>query len=449
MRYRRLVTALLGSRTTKELPSQVAAAVEEQENRGEILVKVVQLVIAGVWGLLYLIAPGDRNEDLIIVPFAIGIYLLLNGVGLVWATRRRLPDWSIYFSIVFDIALLYLVVWRIHALLGQPPAFYLNSPTIAFVFVFVSLRALRYQPRFVLVAGAAAAAGWIVMVAYALLWETSGSAGPANQLTNDPVLLRDELEKLSAMLLVTGILALSLYRGRALLLRATTETVAAKRLSRFFDSSVAEDIRSGESPVAPGEGRAREAAILNVDIRGFSRLVEDMRPSDAIAVLAAYQQRVVPIIQAHGGVIDKFMGDGIMATFGAVRPSESYAADALRAMEAILGDLRNWDEIRTLAPLSRRGIGIAISAGPIIFGAVGDRDRLEVTVIGATVNLSAKLEKANKRFGTQSIATRHAYDLAIAQGYLPKQQPEFIDASLEGMDSNTSAAVWRLGERPT
>src|SRR5688572_32530498 len=109
MRYRRLVTALLGSRTTKELPSQVAAAVEEQENRGEILVKVVQLVIAGVWGLLYLIAPGDRNEDLIIVPFAIGIYLLLNGVGLVWATRRRLPDWSIYFSIVFDIALLYLV----------------------------------------------------------------------------------------------------------------------------------------------------------------------------------------------------------------------------------------------------------------------------------------------------------------------------------------------------
>jgi adenylate cyclase len=157
----------------------------------------------------------------------------------------------------------------------------------------------------------------------------------------------------------------------------------------------------------------------------------------------------VPIIQAHGGVIDKFMGDGIMATFGAVRPSESYAADALRAMEAILGDLRNWDEIRTLAPLSRRGIGIAISAGPIIFGAVGDRDRLEVTVIGATVNLSAKLEKANKRFGTQSIATRHAYDLAIAQGYLPKQQPEFIDASLEGMDSNTSAAVWRLGERPT
>jgi adenylate cyclase len=448
MRYLRLRTLLMGPRTSKELPPQIAAAVEEQENHGEILVKVVQLVIAGIWGMLYLIAPGGRNEDLIVVPFAIGIYLLVNGVGLVWATRRRLPDWSVYFSIVFDMALLYLVVWRLHALLGQPAASYLNSPTIAFVYVFVSLRALRYQPRFVLVAGGAAAVGWIAMVVYALLWESSSSVVAANHPANNPLLLRAELEKLFAMLLVTAILALSLYRGRALVILATTETVAAKRLSRFFDSSVAEEIRSGESPIAPGEGRALEAAILNVDIRGFSRLVEDMRPSDAVALLAAYQQRIVPVIQAHGGVIDKFMGDGIMATFGAVRPSESYAADALRAMEAILGDLQTWDEVGSLAPLAHRGIGIAVSAGPIVFGAVGDRDRLEVTVIGAIVNLAAKLEKANKLLGTQSIATRYAYDLAVAQGYVPKREPEFVEASVEGIVSNTPVAVWRPGKDP-
>ena len=136
----------------------------------------------------------------------------------------------------------------------------------------------------------------------------------------DAVLPGAELEKILAMMLVTGIIGLSLYRGRALLVRATTETMAAKRLSRFFDSSVAEDIRSGESPIALGEGRAREAAILNVDIRGFSRLIENLPPSEAIAMLTAYQRRVVPIVQANGGVIDKFMGDGIMATFGAVRP---------------------------------------------------------------------------------------------------------------------------------
>ena len=62
---------------------------------------------------------------------------------------------------------------------------------------------------------------------------------------------------------------------------------------------------------------AREAAIFNVDIRGFSRLAEEIQPTDAIRILSAYQRRVVPIIQRHGGVIDKFMGDGIMAIIAA------------------------------------------------------------------------------------------------------------------------------------
>jgi adenylate cyclase len=444
MRYRRLVTALLGPRTSKTFPTQVAAAIEEQENRGEILVKLIQLVIVAVWGFLYLIAPRVRDDEgFVIIPYAIGIYLVFNTIGLLWAMRRRLPNWSVYFSIVFDMVLLYVVIWRFHVLMDQPPAFYLKAPTLAFVFVFIALRALRFQPSFVLVAGGTATLGWTVMVAYALFEDPNGAVTAKNYIdysTGNAVLPGAELEKLSAMLLVTGILALSLYRGRALLIRATTETVAARRLSRFFDSSVAEDIRSGE--VAPGEGLAREAAILNVDIRGFSGLVADIPPSDAIAVLAAYQRRVVPIIQAHGGVIDKFMGDGIMATFGAVRPSESYAADALRAMEAILGDLRNWGEDRNLAALAHRGIGIAISAGPIVFGAVGDRDRLEVTVIGAMVNLSAKLEKANKALGSESIATRFAFDTAMVQGYVPQWEPEFVEASVDGVAQNTPIAVW-------
>lgn len=444
--YRRWLIPLLGPRTTRELPTQVAAAIEEQENRGEILVKLIQLVIVAVWGFLYLIAPRVRDDEgFVIIPYAIGIYLVVNTIGLAWATRRRLPNWSVYFSIVFDMVLLYVVIWRFHVLMDQPPAFYLKAPTLVFVFVFISLRALRFQPGFVLVAGGTATLGWLVMIAYALFRDPNGAViaqGYIDYSTGNAVLLGAELEKLSAMLLVTGILALSLYRGRALLIRATTETVAAKRFSRFFDSSVAEDIRSGESPIAPGEGLAREAAILNVDIRGFSRMVEDMPPSDAITVLAAYQRRVVPIIQAHGGVIDKFMGDGVMATFGAVRPSESYAADALRAMEAILADIGTWTGDRNLAPLAHRGIGMAVSAGPIVFGAVGDRDRLEVTVIGAMVNLSAKLEKANKLLGTESIATKFAFDTAVIQGYEPARKPEFVEAGIEGVARDTPVAVW-------
>jgi len=284
------------------------------------------------------------------------------------------------------------------------------------------------------------------MVGYAIFGNPAGvhiAGNFVDYATGDAVMPGAELEKILAMILVTGILALSLYRGRTLLIRATTETMAAKRLSRFFDSSVVEDIRSGENPIAPGEGRARDAAIVNVDIRGFSGLIEKMPPSSAISMLTAYQRRIVPIIQANGGIIDKFIGDGIMATFGAVRPSQTYAADALRTMDAIRQDFQAWPADGPLAPITRGGIGLAAAAGPIVFGAVGDNERLEVTVIGATVNLAAKLEKANKKLGTQAVATRETYDAAVRQGYAAPDAPSSGSIVLDGAASQTEIVLWK------
>lgn len=253
---------------------------------------------------------------------------------------------------------------------------------------------------------------------------------------------RTEIDKLLSVLIVTAVLALSLARGRQLLIRATTETAAAQRLSRFFDTTVVERIRSGESEIAPGEGVAREAAILNVDIRGFSRLVEDVPPTEAIHMLSNYQHRIVPIIQSHGGTIDKFMGDGIMATFGAVHPSTTFAADALRAMDATLAESTVWSGDQQLNALIQNGLGVSVCAGPIVFGAVGEKDRLEVTVIGATVNLAAKLEKANKNFDSQATTTRSTYELAVRQGYTAVKTPRHITANIEGIADTLDLVIW-------
>lgn len=446
LRYRRWLIPILGPRTTKTMPTQVEAAIREQENRGEVLAKIFQLFIALVWGLLYFFSPQVRSQSFQIIPAAIGIYVFVNGLLLFWATRRRLPNWAIYFSIIFDMTLLYVVIWRFHVLLDQPAAFYLKAPTMTFVFVFIALRALRYDPRFVLVAGTAAVVGWLVMVGYAMFGDPKRvdlADSFVQYATSDAVLPGAELEKILSMILVSAIIGLSLYRGRALLVRAATETMAARRLSRFFDSSVVEDIRTGENGLLPGEGVARDAAILNVDVRGFSRLIENLSPSEAISILTAYQRRVVPIIQAKGGVIDKFMGDGIMATFGAARASDTYAADAFRTMEAIMADVEEWDLNADLARLARCGIGLSVSSGPIVFGTVGDSERMEVTVIGATVNLAAKLEKANKVFKSKATATRAAFDMAVMQGYVPEQEPDFENADVDGLATGMSLAIWR------
>ena len=113
-------------------------------------------------------------------------------------------------------------------------------------------------------------------------------------------------------------------------------------------------------------------------------------------LLQDYQGRVCPLIVSNGGSIDKFLGDGILASFGAVAASTTAAADALRAADAVLAAADRWADERRAAGLSPLSVGLAVASGRVVFGAVGDGERLELTVIGDAVNFAAKLEKHNK-----------------------------------------------------
>ena len=95
------------------------------------------------------------------------------------------------------------------------------------------------------------------------------------------------------------------------------------------------------------------------------------------------------MVQDNGGVIDKFMGDGVMATFGAVVPNKTYAADALRAIEAAVEAIETWNKQLVAAGKPALDVNAAAASGDLIFAAVGDESRLEYTVIGDTVNLAA------------------------------------------------------------
>ncbi|MBL4628701.1 MAG: adenylate/guanylate cyclase domain-containing protein, partial [Roseicyclus sp.] len=143
----------------------------------------------------------------------------------------------------------------------------------------------------------------------------------------------------------------------------------------------------------------------------------------------------------HGGTIDKFMGDGIMATFGATNPSKTYAADALRALDDIVADLKSWETDPDLSMLSPLCVNLAIATGPVTFGAVGDEHRLEYTVIGAAVNLSAKLEKFNKVLKTNAIVDKASYDTATAQGYSPLTQPGIVNHNIEGTNGKHELCI--------
>jgi adenylate cyclase len=177
-----------------------------------------------------------------------------------------------------------------------------------------------------------------------------------------------------------------------------------------------------ETAIEAGHAVERDAAILMLEIRGFTRFATTVPPKDVVQMLTSFHARGLPLIRKYGGVVDKFLGDGVMATFGAVEASQTAAADALRALEAILAEAQDWQN-----SLVGKGVGAAlavnggVAAGPVVFATLGSGDRLEYTVIGKAVNLAAKLEKHNKAEGTRALVAAETYERAVIQGYTPQE----------------------------
>jgi adenylate cyclase len=157
-----------------------------------------------------------------------------------------------------------------------------------------------------------------------------------------------------------------------------------------------------------GQGEVREATILFTDIEGFTTISENLTPAELIAVLNEYFAVVSKPIDEHGGVINQFQGDAILATFNMPETLPDHAAEAVRAALAIQAALHNRKFGEGIDLRSRVGI----NSGEIVGGLVGSGDRLGYTVHGDEVNLAARLEQLNKDYGTRIIVSQRTRELA-------------------------------------
>lgn len=404
------------------LPVRVRRAIVDEQDRAERLISWCQLALVTFFATFYLVSPKPADEPMHLqpVPIALGLYLGATLIRLVWSHVRRIGAIGIAVSILVDMALLFGLIWSFHLQYVQPAAFYLKAPTLLYVFIFIALRALRFEAWPVLLAGATAAAGWVLLVAYAAIagaGEMPITRDYVRYLTSNVILIGAEIDKVVSIVVVSLILAWAQRRARRVLVSAVAGASATRELSRFFSSEVATAITSAEESIRPGEGVLRRAAAMFVDLRGFTEISRALSADATVQLVAEYQARMVPVLRAHGGSIDKFLGDGILASFGATRASDSYAADALRAADALMREADAWRATREGAGLPAPRIGIAVAVGELIFGAVGDATRLEYTVIGDAVNLAAKLEKHTKVEAVRALTTSDAYEEARLQGY--------------------------------
>jgi adenylate cyclase len=419
----KLLQTFIRGRGADNLSERVREAIARTEDANEMLLGWVQLSVVTLLGGLYLASPkGFEASDISFepVPWVLAGYAPLVIGRLLLARRRRLGPAILAASVVTDIAVLFLLIWSFHIQYCQPPAFYLKAPTFVYVFLFIALRSLRYDFRYLLLAGATAILGWTVLVAYAI-WPGHAEITRSfvDYMMGYRVLLGAELDKAVSIAMVTGVLAIGTVRSRRLLAEAASEGQARRELTRFFSPDVASRIVTSAEAIRPGQGELREATVLMIDLRGFTRLASMLPADRVIELLGEFQRRMVAVLFAHGGSVDKFLGDGILAHFGAATESTTHAADALRAVDDIIVAAGEWSRAAAQAGTAGLGIGAACASGELVFGAVGDCDRLEYTVIGNPVNLAAKLEKHTKAEGVRALASASTWESALAAGYSP------------------------------
>jgi adenylate cyclase len=302
------------------------------------------------------------------------------------------------------------------------PQIRLRFGSETYLFTLVALAALGYAPRLVLWTGAATAAVWTAgVLAVVVRPETVGFPGraawnamsPAARvaLLLDPrfVLAPTAIGRVVLLLLVMAlVLAAAVARARRLVVRQAEAERQRANLSRYFSANLVDELAAADASFAAT--RTQEASVLFADVVGFTALAEALAPADVIALLRDYHARMQDAVFAHGGTLDKLLGDGVMATFGTPRPAPDDALRALACARAMVDATAAWNAMRTAAGAPPIRIGVGVHHGPVVVGDVGGAQRLEFAVVGDTVNVASRLERLTRALDARVVAS----DAAVA-----------------------------------
>jgi adenylate cyclase len=173
---------------------------------------------------------------------------------------------------------------------------------------------------------------------------------------------------------------------------------------RFVSHEVAEAVLTGRVPL---QGERRDVSILFQDIRGFTSLSERLDPAVLLRLLNQFFTEVVAAVEAEGGVVKQFLGDGVMALFGAPQPHPDHAARAVRAALGIVNRLKGLNESLKEQGIERLEIGVGIHSGAVVAGLIGPDNRVEYGVVGDAVNLASRVEALTREMQATILVSRN------------------------------------------
>jgi adenylate cyclase len=174
-------------------------------------------------------------------------------------------------------------------------------------------------------------------------------------------------------------------------------------MSRYLAKEVVDKLLESNEDVFLAS--SQQATVLFSDIRHFASITESLGADETVRMLNAYFTEMVDVVLRHGGILDKYIGDAIMAVFGAPLVVPRDADNAVAASIEMVRALDRFNQQRRLRGVEPIEVGIGISTGEVVAGSIGTAKRMDYTVIGESVNLAARLESANKHYGTSVLVS--------------------------------------------
>lgn len=366
------------------------------------------------------------------IPLALIGPFLLNEIVVAEIIRRQItrkatpPRTLRFVNAAIETSLPTAMLWSMTHYLSPTIVFGAWPEMLYFVFIIASTLRLNFLlPAFTGVVGAVGYLGVASLVVGAAPGEAVAS--PVYHVTKGGVILLGGI--------VAGLVALRL---RNKFRRAFEEATARERVTNVFGQhvspTVVDQLLAGE--VSEGTGEAREICVVFLDIRNFTAGARQRPPAEVVEFLNAQFEYMIDAIDRHGGFINKFLGDGFLAVFGAPLHDPNAARNAVAACREILAEIDRRGLGSGAWPLR---VGIGIHAGTAVVGNVGSPRRKEFTVIGDTVNLASRLEQLTKE---------HAARLIVSEAVMHQlgdgaaSATPLADVTVKGYDRPIK--VWRL-----
>jgi len=406
----------------------------EEEQRSERRVNAIRIGMALVFAGLGLLIKKEGNPGSILAIFsASGFILVYSLVLFFFLSDERYSRAIKYVSVSVDVAILSVVLYSFSAYRTY------KTPAFLVYFVVVTLAAMRFSGRLTALGGALSIGCYVVVVALPLVTGTVESGTIQESFTTAKVSI---VSTICRIILLTAFVGVQIYiaeRYRLLVRRAVDRELELEKqredkqrvidtFSRYVTQQVAQKILNEGINL---RGEKRTATILFCDIRDFTRLSDGMTVEEVVGFLNDYFSRMIDVIFEHGGTLDKFIGDAIMAVFGAPFTSGRDEEMAVRSAIRIKQVLREINDLRVAADKEPVRIGIGIHTGEVIAGNIGSDRRLEYTAIGRTVNIASRIEALNKEFMTDVLISQSTLDRLQGMVEVEKQKT----AKIRGVDS--------------